>query len=129
MTTEIEGIKALLDIHMTNIRGELLKLSTSYEGIRSQVDHIGRTTDVAIAEIKKDVTSLQDKTKLINDEVNAVKHRIDINDDVQIERWTEQGTRNKIADTKDNRIIGLLLSAIGVVIMLVITQFWRVIFP
>lgn len=128
MSVEIDGIKALLDAHLTNLGGQLQRLATNYDQINSTVQEIQRNTNVAIAEIRKDVASLQNEQKASKEEITAIKQRIEINEDVQQENWIKQKDRNERADKKDTTITNLLLGAIATFITLAIATLWKYLF-
>ena len=44
MSTELEGVKALLDAHLTNLRSELGRLATNYDSITRTVQSIENNT-------------------------------------------------------------------------------------
>ena len=129
MSVEIEGIKALLDAHLTNIRGELGRLATNYDAITKTVQSIENNTNVAIAKIEKDISNIGIKVDGQEGEIKAIKQRIEINEDVQIEKWTKQESINTVAEKKDNRIVGLQLGAIGTFIALAVATIWNKLFP
>jgi archaellum component FlaC len=129
MTTEIEGIKALLDAHLSNLRGELSRLATNYDQINSIVQNIQRNTNVAIAEINKDISRLHEDTKQQGEEIKSIKSRIEIGEDVQQGKWILQDDRNKRQDERSKAILGLQIGAIATFITLAIATFWNKLFP
>jgi chromosome segregation ATPase len=129
MSAEIDGIKALLDAHLTNLRSELQRLATNYDQINATVQEIQRNTNVAIAEIRKDITSLQNENRTHSEEIKAIKQRIEINEDIQQEDRIKQKERNDRADKKSSTIANLLIGAIGTFITLAIATLWKTFFP
>lgn len=121
----IDGIKALLDAHLTNIRGELARLSGHIESVDKIAQRLERDTNVMIAEIRKDITSHDLRIKTSEDEIKAIKSRIEINEDVQLEKWTKQDGINQGAKNRDDNLTKLLLGALSTFIALVIATIWN----
>lgn len=128
MSTEFEGIKALLDAHLSNLRNELSKLTSNYDSIRDNVQSLKNNTDVAIAEMRKDIRSLENRQLATEEEVKAIKNRVEIGEDVQQGKWTVLETEKKIADKKQTTIIGLLVGAIATTISLILSSLYNYFF-
>ena len=129
MTAELDGIKALLDAHLTNLNHKLDKLSNNYESIRATVQSIENQTGVAIAEVKKDINSIGAKTDENREELKAIKLRIEVDEDTQLERWTRQNQLNEAATKREGRTTNLQVGAIGTFIALAIATLWERLFP
>ena len=125
MSAELDGIKALLDAHLTNLNQKLDKLSTNYESIRATVQSIENQTGVAIAEVRKDINSIGLKAEETREDLKAIKLRIEVNEDSQLERWTTQNHLNDLATKREGRIMTLQVGAIGTFIALAIATLWE----
>lgn len=121
----IEGIKALLDAHLNNLRGELTRLNGHIESVDKIVQRIERDTNVTIAEIKKDILNHDRQIQETEQEVKAIKSRIEINEDVQLEKWTKQDVSNENARKRASYITNLLLGALSTFIALLIGTLWN----
>jgi hypothetical protein len=129
MSQDIESVKELLRVYLSQIQSELDRLANNYDALTSSVRDIERNTDISIAEIRKDINSLGTITQDNKSEIKAIKTRLEVGEDVQQVKWTEQDIRNKGTDKKDNTILGLLITAITIVLGLVITTIWKIWFP
>lgn len=125
MSAELDGIKALLDAHLTNLNQKLDRLSANYESIRSTVQSIESQTGVAIAEVRKDINNLGAHVQESREEIKAIKLRIDVDEDSQLERWTKQNQLNDQAAKREGRILTLQVGAIGTFIALALATLWE----
>ena len=91
---DIEGIKAVLDVHMEQIRRELIDLKKSYGDINREMNTISNQTGIALTKMQADINHIGAKVNANMEEINAVKTRLEFHEDVQVEKWNDQGKLN-----------------------------------
>lgn len=138
MADDISTIKEILNIHLDNIRGEIARVAASQEKQNAIIQDIVKDS----IERRKDIEALKTNQAITNQEMDAVKKRFEIHEDVQVAKWNEQTkkweeqaivnnnqeNRNKAIDKKENINIGLLITAITTSIGIIVQQFWKQIF-
>jgi len=126
MSEDLNAIRELLNAHLSNIRAEMSRLASNYDSIASTVRAIENNTSVELAKINKDIDGLGRRVQLTENEIGAIKKRVEIGEDVQQDRWGEQKHRNEQADKREKNITVLLLGAIGTFISLAIATVWSI---
>lgn len=126
-SNELEGIKALLDVHMEQIRQELRDLKMNYISIHDKVTTISNHTNVALTQITGDLNHIGSRVNMNMDDIKAVKKRVELNEDSQMFKWNEQDKHNQRQDDfqkslakKTDKKDALLYGAIGTVIALIL---------
>lgn len=129
---DLTAIKELLDTHLRNINERLKELAEHYYKIQTDVIQIKGNTEVAIANLYKDIVALEKSIAINRDEIKGIKTRMEIAEEVRAERWTDeekrwvaQDIRTKEENKKDASLenwirgLGLILAT------LILSSLWN----